>query len=247
MGNVNQKQKQKPQQLEDQNSSSTFTCEICIEPVTHPNKKFNNSNKCTHPFCTDCIIKYIHVKLEDNVSDIKCPALTCDHSLDPLSCQPKLPHQLFNKWCDLLCDSALLEFDRAYCPNRDCSALVVNECGGSLKKCVCPNCKKPFCFRCKVPWHAGYRCDETGEIMDRNDVAFGVLLERKKWMRCPKCRHCVELVKGCFIVRCRCGVKFCYGCGKMVCNCRASILDYVFRFCIVIVVFSLLYLLFTST
>ncbi|KAI7746370.1 hypothetical protein M8C21_016023, partial [Ambrosia artemisiifolia] len=46
-------------------------------------------------------------------------------------------------------------------------------------------------------------CDERGEIMDRNDVAFGVLSERKKWMRCPKCRHCVELVKGCNMVRCR--------------------------------------------
>ncbi|KAI3692225.1 hypothetical protein L6452_32036 [Arctium lappa] len=29
--------------------------------------------------------------------------------------------------------------------------------------------------------------------MDENDVAFGVLLERNQWMRCPVCRHCVEL------------------------------------------------------
>ncbi|KAJ0798201.1 putative IBR domain, E3 ubiquitin ligase RBR family, TRIAD supradomain-containing protein [Helianthus annuus] len=112
----------------------------------------------------DCMIKYIHVKLQDNVSDIKCPSLTCE-----------------------------------------CSALMINECGGggSLKRCVCPSCKKPFCFRCKVPWHVGYACEDSRETMDQNDVAFGVLSERKKWMRCPKCRHCVELVKGCEIVRCR--------------------------------------------
>ncbi|XP_076914231.1 E3 ubiquitin-protein ligase RSL1-like [Bidens hawaiensis] len=180
-------------QLQDSSSSSTFTCEICIEPVTLPNTKFNNNNLCTHPFC-------IQVNLQDNVSDIKCPALDCHYSLDPLSCRPKVTHQLFDKWCDVLCDSAVLRLDRVYCPNRECSALVINECGGGskLKRCVCPNCN-----RCKVPWHAGYKCKEIGEIRDQNDVAFGVLSERKKWMRCPRCRHCVELVKGCSMIRCR--------------------------------------------
>lgn len=212
MGNTNQKpQIQNPQnqQIEEElqsssSSSVTFTCEICIEPVSIITK-FNNNNKCVHPFCTDCIIKYIESKLDDNISNIKCPSLTCDHSIEPLSCRPKVAHQLFVKWCDVLCESAVLNFDRVYCPNRDCSALVVNECGGTgnLKRCVCPNCKKPFCFKCKVAWHAGYRCEESGEMRDVNDIAFGVLSERNQWMRCPVCRHCVELVKGCAIVRCR--------------------------------------------
>ncbi|KAL8238223.1 hypothetical protein R6Q59_019304 [Mikania micrantha] len=260
MGNANQRPQQDSQtdqELEDpesSSSSSTFTCEICIEPVTLPNKKFKNSNKCVHPFCTDCMIKYIQVKLEDNVADIKCPALTCDHSLVPLSCRPKIAHQLFDKWCDVLCESAVLKLDRVYCPYQDCSALVINECGGggSLSRCVCPNCKKLFCFRCKVPWHAGYRCEESGETRDENDIAFGVLSERKQWMRCPTCRHCVELVKGCAIVRCRCGIEFCYRCGKKVdhhwCNCRRSstICMWIFHLCIVILVIWPFFLLFTA-
>ncbi|XP_071704331.1 E3 ubiquitin-protein ligase RSL1-like [Rutidosis leptorrhynchoides] len=226
MGNVNRTPQHNPhpsdqQQTEDQlpqlSSSSSltttqpFTCEICIEPVTLPTTNFSNSNKCVHPYCTDCITKYIQVKLEDNVSDIKCPSPTCDHSLEPLSCRPKIAHQLFDKWCDVLCESFVLNFDRVYCPNRNCSAVVINECGtaGDLKRCVCPNCKKPFCFKCKVPWHAGYRCDESGEMRDVNDIAFGVLSEQKKWMRCPVCRHCVELVEGCNVVSCRCGISFC--------------------------------------
>ncbi|XP_071698895.1 E3 ubiquitin-protein ligase RSL1-like [Rutidosis leptorrhynchoides] len=214
MGNVNQTLQHNPhpdhQQTEHQqqqlSSSTTFTCEICIQPVTLPNTKFRNSNKCVHPICTDCMIKYIQVKLQDNVSDIKCPSSTCDHSLDPLCCRPKIPHQVFDKWCDVLCESFVLGFDRVYCPNRNCSALVVNECGndaGNLKRCMCPNCKQPFCFKCKVPWHAGYRCEESGVTRDVNDIAFDILSEQKKWMRCPVCRHCVELVKGCYQVRCR--------------------------------------------
>ncbi|XP_076935535.1 E3 ubiquitin-protein ligase RSL1-like [Bidens hawaiensis] len=245
MGNVNQTPQQDsttPQQLDDQDSSSssTFTCEICIEPVTLPNTKFNNSNRCVHPFCTDCIIKYIQVKLQDNVSDINCPALNCGLSLDPLSCRRQITHQLFDKWCDALCDSAVLGLDWVYCPNRDCSAVIINECGsgGNLKRCVCPNCKKPFCFRCKIPWHDGYTCEESGEIRDQNDAAFGSLCERKKWKRCPGCRHCVERVEGCPFVRCRCGIDFCYNCGERVyhghwCNCLRSA-----SYCILILCFS---------
>ncbi|KVI07686.1 Zinc finger, C6HC-type [Cynara cardunculus var. scolymus] len=149
------------------------------------------------------MIKYIQMKLDDNLSDIKCPAMACNHSLEPLSCRPKIARQLFDKWCDVLCESAVLKLDRVYCPNQDCSELIVNECGErDLKRCLCPNCMKPFCFWCKVPWHAGYMCEESGETRDENDVAFGVLAERKGWIRCPTCQHFVELADGCTIVRC---------------------------------------------
>ncbi|KAI3745668.1 hypothetical protein L6452_08072 [Arctium lappa] len=186
-----------------------------MDPVTLSNNKFKNSDKCIHPFCTDCMIRYIQVKLDDNVSDIKCPDPACNHSLEPLSCRPKIAHQLFDKWCDKLCESAVLNLDGVYCPNKYCSELIVNECGdGDLKRCLCPSCRKPFCFRCKVPWHSGYKCEEIGETMDENDVAFGVLSERNQWKRCPNCRHCVERFDGCSIVLCRCGIRFCYKCGK---------------------------------
>ncbi|XP_024967277.1 probable E3 ubiquitin-protein ligase RNF217 [Cynara cardunculus var. scolymus] len=213
MGNLNQTpllNSQNPNQDEDEEDA--FTCEICSEPA---NTKFKNDHKCIHPFCTDCMIKYIQMKLDDNLSDIKCPAMACNHSLEPLSCRPKIARQLFDKWCDVLCESAVLKLDRVYCPNQDCSELIVNECGErDLKRCLCPNCMKPFCFWCKVPWHAGYMCEESGETRDENDVAFGVLAERKGWIRCPTCQHFVELADGCTIVRCRCGIEFCYRCGK---------------------------------
>ncbi|KAI3797210.1 hypothetical protein L1987_32465 [Smallanthus sonchifolius] len=187
MGNLNQKLPQQnsayshPDDHEEDQQHEAFTCEICIEPVTLPNNKFKNSNNCVHPFCTDCMIKYIQVKLEDNVSDIKCPATTCNHSLEPLSCRTKITQHLFDK-CE-------------------CLELILNECGDrSLKRCVCPDCKKPFCYTCKVTWHASSTCEET---RDENDVAFDVLYETNKWRRCPRCGHCVEHVSGCSTIRCR--------------------------------------------
>ncbi|XP_059643990.1 E3 ubiquitin-protein ligase RSL1-like [Cornus florida] len=229
MGNTVQKnqrnQERHPEEEESkEDDTSTFTCEICIEPMlSSSTKKFKNNKKCVHPFCTDCMMKYIQVKVEeDSVANVPCPALNCEQLLDPLSCRAVVPAKLFDKWCDVLCESAVLELERCYCPNPNCSALVVNECGGNVKKSVCHNCKRPFCFHCKLPWHSGYPCEESGEIRNRNDVEFGILVERRNWMRCPRCLHCIERVIGCRSVTCRCGANFCYVCGSEIKNLRCN-------------------------
>ncbi|KAK3006755.1 hypothetical protein RJ639_016196 [Escallonia herrerae] len=84
------------------------------------------------------MIKNIQVKIDENLPNIKCSALNCEHLFDPLSGKAVLPPELFDKWCDVLCDFAILGFERSYCPNQDCSALILNECGGNVKKSVCP-------------------------------------------------------------------------------------------------------------
>nr|XP_018632036.1 probable E3 ubiquitin-protein ligase RNF144A [Nicotiana tomentosiformis] len=155
-----------------------FTCEICIEPMLLANRKFKNQNHYVHPFCIDCIVKYISVKLEDNIRDITCLSLN---------------------W-----------LAQCYCPNQDCWSLILDECGENAKRSKCPNCKRLFCFHCKLPWHTGLRCEESGGLRDENDIAFRVLAKSKKWKRCPQCRRFVELNEGCKFVTCRCDALFCY-------------------------------------
>ncbi|XP_047312659.1 E3 ubiquitin-protein ligase RSL1-like [Impatiens glandulifera] len=177
-----------PSQLE------SFTCNICHEPTLPYERKFKNKHICDHTFCKDCINKYVQVKVnEHNVAKIKCPSLCCDFNLDPLSCSLILPAKIFEKWCDFLCQDAILGVDHCYCPNKECSALIMNECGGKVKRSVCPNCKQLLCFNCKISWHDGFSCEESGVIRDAEDVAFKVLEKVNNWKRCPKCRHCVEL------------------------------------------------------
>ncbi|GAV63513.1 IBR domain-containing protein, partial [Cephalotus follicularis] len=194
MGNAPQKQPQEKQEEE--------LCEICMEPMLSK-LRFKNSNKCCHPFCMDCIAKYINATLEDNLAKIQCPALKCEELLDPFSCKPIISTKLFDKWCDILRDSALQGIQKCYCPYRDCSILILNECGDVLKRSQCPNCKRLFCFECKMQWHTGYGCGEMKEMTDRNDILFAELVETKRWTRCFHCGHAVELVEGCSLVRCR--------------------------------------------
>ncbi|KAL5728486.1 RBR-type E3 ubiquitin transferase [Ranunculus cassubicifolius] len=196
---------------EDNKDLGSFTCEICIEPISCTQKFKNHMKNCfLHSYCLDCIAKYIEAKIEEyNAPDIICPGLDCAELLDPLECQSLLPARVFDKWCNARCESTISEYRSAHCPFEDCSALILNECGEEVMKSMCPNCKKWLCFDCQVSWHAGYRCDETGQARDENDLLAGELIEKMNWKRCPVCKHGVERSSGCPQMRCRCRQSFC--------------------------------------
>ncbi|XP_047312657.1 E3 ubiquitin-protein ligase RSL1-like [Impatiens glandulifera] len=170
----------------------SFICRICDEPNLPSEMKFKNKDLCSHPFCNKCIAKYIQARVEvDRVGSIKCPGLCCHFDLDPISCRLFLSPNLFEKWCDILCKNQVLGFNDCYCPNPHCSAYITNECGGDVKKSICPKCKHVFCFKCKIVWHEGFSCEES-VIMDPNELAFWALAEENNWKRCPRCKHTVE-------------------------------------------------------
>lgn len=211
------------------------------------NAKFKNmeATGCFHQYCTDCVAKYIETKvIHENISVIKCPNTSCSILLDALSCRPILPKKVFEKWCHVLCESAVLldaskggfVHGRCFCPNRKCSELILNECvetettESMVKRSECPNCKEVFCFSCMVPWKENHRCrhqtrDRIIDIdMDRNDVLFMEMVKRKKWFRCPSCNLYIQRVqKGdycCTHIYCRCGREFCYDCRQWPCVCK---------------------------
>lgn len=88
------------------------------------------------------------VKVEhDQIAEIKCPGLNCDQLLNPHTCRTLIPSKLLEKWCDVMCEQAVSGFERCYCPNRICLEVVVNECGGNVKKSNCPNCNLDVLLR----------------------------------------------------------------------------------------------------
>lgn len=221
MGNILHRGASVPQQNEHHNQImfinsiqiNEFTCEICFEPV------LNKFYRCSHHiFCTDCITSYIQFKLRDhNIGHIRCPGPSCHvHFLDPFDWAPLVSPELFVRWCDVLCQAAVIDSDSTcYCPYRDCNEVILNECGGTPKKSMCPSCKHWLCFQCKRVWHAQSGCEEGWELyVDQDDVETGLLVDQRKWMRCPRCKYIVESTGGCTVISCRCGIDFCYKCGQ---------------------------------
>ncbi|XP_034578941.1 uncharacterized protein [Setaria viridis] len=170
-------------------ADSEFYCTICMETV-HIRDLFPISG-CTHLFCVNCMNHYITAKVEHTALPIGCPEPGCkDGLLDPEACRDMIPLELFQRWGTALCDSALGAF-KLYCPFKDCSALLVDECGSrkaAIRKAECPHCSRMFCAQCKVAWHYRVTCEDFQRLRNdeqvRDDLLLRKVVQESKWQRC---------------------------------------------------------------
>lgn len=198
--------------IEDDNMHNsvdgTFTCDICVDEK--PKTGLFSVKGCTHFYCSECVVKYVDSKLQENITNITCPVLGCNGRLEPEYCSSILPSQLFDRWVDALCEAAILSSEKFYCPYRDCSALLIDDGRGSneaITRCDCPNCRRSFCAKCRVPWHSEMSCENFQDLnkndREKEDIMLMDLAESKQWKRCPKCKFYVEKSYGCIVIKCR--------------------------------------------
>ncbi|PHU19019.1 hypothetical protein BC332_10170 [Capsicum chinense] len=157
----------------------------------------------SHSYCKNCIAKYISSKLQENISRILCPVTACNGELEPQSCGSILPYDVFVKWGDAFCESMILVSEKFYCPFKDCSALLIDECAGEnmvIDQSECPDCRKLFCAKCKVPWHSGFVCEKFDKLNNDEREVEGLqlmkLAKSQGWQRCPSCMMYVEKSEG---------------------------------------------------
>ncbi|XLT34294.1 hypothetical protein HN873_065586 [Arachis hypogaea] len=170
------------------------------------------------------MVRYV----SSQVHRVKIPCPICmDCYLNMEDCRNILPKKVFDLWGKLLCEAAIPEADKFYCPFKNCSALMIDdgECRKLAKKFKCPHCDGMFCAQCKVAWHHGIRCKEFQG--SNGDVMMMGLAKEKSWQRCPNCKLYVEKNGGCKSMFCRCGENFCYICGISLrphnkCSCRSE-------------------------
>ncbi|KAM3239359.1 hypothetical protein P3L10_014393 [Capsicum annuum] len=185
-----------------------FTCDICVDEKSIV--EIFKIMGCNHSYCKNCIVKYISSKLQENISRISCPVTGCNGELEPQNCGSILPNDVFVRWGDALCESMILVSERFYCPFKDCSALLIDECAGENKvidQSECPECRRLFCAKCKVPWHSGFVCEEFDKFNNDERVIEGLqlmqLVKNQEWQRCPSCRMYVGRSEGCAQMKCR--------------------------------------------
>ncbi|XP_040383067.1 probable E3 ubiquitin-protein ligase RNF217 [Oryza brachyantha] len=194
-------------------------CKICMDSVP-PSDAHRACRGCEHAFCADCLAGYIGAKIQDRIADVRCPEERCRGVLDPELCQGIIPREVFERWGAALCEAMVLVARRAYCPFRDCSAMMLDDADGggdAITESECPSCRRLFCARCAVPWHVGLDCAAYKKLgkgdRGKEDLLLLQMAEGRRCKRCPKCKYFVEKSQGCLHITCRCGFEFCYGCG----------------------------------
>ncbi|EPS64587.1 hypothetical protein M569_10194, partial [Genlisea aurea] len=200
--------------------SPVSLCDICAE--TKRADVFFSVPNCRHRFCNDCIAKHVAVSIQKTAVDagarvFPCPGGDCRGVLDIESCMGFLPGEVAIRWGDAICRSMISDSQRFYCPYKDCSGLLLNDdpTSDAIRESECPFCRRLFCAKCRVPWHAGVDCGGESRLQpEKVDALFHELAMEKKWQRCPRCKFFVEKNQGCLHMTCRCGYEFCYACGK---------------------------------
>ncbi|KAI8559324.1 hypothetical protein RHMOL_Rhmol04G0163400 [Rhododendron molle] len=137
---------------ESSNSPSSpvmIICEICI--VTKLYWESFAIMGCTqYSYCSDCVTKYVSSKLDQNITQIRCPVPDCNRA-----------------------------FKKFYCPYKDCSAFMIDGDDGdgegeAIAQVECPYCNRYFCAQCKVMWHQGIDCSEFQKLhedeREREDI-----------------------------------------------------------------------------
>ncbi|XP_004295315.1 PREDICTED: probable E3 ubiquitin-protein ligase RNF144A-B [Fragaria vesca subsp. vesca] len=210
----------KRKRTETLNEAPSFACDICVE-AKPAHESFGIKN-CSHVYCTDCVVKYVDSKLQENIASIGCLVPDCKGSLDPEHCHSILKPEVFEKWGRILCEDMIIGSQKFYCPFKDCSAMLIDDGAEAVRESECPNCKRLFCAQCKVPWHAQLTCSQfkrrSTNDPEKEDIMMEKLAFKKHWRKCPWCGIYVERTGGCTSIRCRCGTYFNFHCGRMGCT-----------------------------
>ncbi|KNA21402.1 hypothetical protein SOVF_043120 [Spinacia oleracea] len=192
----------------ESSESQLIFCGICMD-YKQNSDIFNGLTNCNHSFCTDCIIKYVASKIRENCDMVKCPDPNCKLSIEPENCRSILAKEVFVRWENALFEAMIPGGQKFYCPYKNCSVLMVDDGGVEVRESECPNCRRLFCARCKVPWHDGVTCDEFDVLgkdeREKEDIMVMKLAKGKQWRRCPNCRIYVEKTDGCLHITCRLG------------------------------------------
>ncbi|CAK9073067.1 unnamed protein product [Durusdinium trenchii] len=200
-------------------------CGICFEPSGELQKWL--PCRGIHPFCDACLRHYLQGLLDSgNVSGMVCPEPTCRLPLDDTAVAALLGPVAREKFVKISAalDVAARPGHIAWCPQPGCGKAVARS-GGLTVRCACGY---RFCCGCKLPGgHEPCSCEQWKAWIDAHPQLEQQQKERKKhldrdevWIRrnaqhCPGCRGVVERNGGCNHMICRCGVHFCYVCGRL--------------------------------
>ncbi|KAL5786516.1 hypothetical protein ACOSQ2_008908 [Xanthoceras sorbifolium] len=127
---------------------------------------------CSHAYCADCMAKYLTLKVQDNITSIRCPVSNCRGSLDPEYCRKILPQHVFDRvpWhSEIECK----EFQKLKQNERESEDIMLMKLAKNKNWQRCPNCKyfvekKSGCMymKCRCGTAFCYDCGNVAGYMN---------------------------------------------------------------------------------
>ncbi|KAF3925858.1 hypothetical protein ABW20_dc0103769 [Dactylellina cionopaga] len=180
-------------------------CDICGDkaPIFETMKL-----RCKHRHCNSCLQQNFQMVVNDpNAWPAKC-CRPLDHDL----ALNVLPAEEFQKFLEV--KKTKDEMSSSNCFNCQQPIPTFNIIGGSTAFCFL--CESITCVHCTKAMHEG-AC-----LLDPETEKLLQIAKGKKWSKCPRCSNMVERNTGCNSMMCRCGMNFCYKCGRQMSTCSSS-------------------------
>ncbi|KAK6521726.1 hypothetical protein TWF506_001930 [Arthrobotrys conoides] len=161
--------------------------------------------KCKHRHCKSCLEENFLMVINDpNGWPAKCcKPLEQDLALNTL-CKED-----FQRYLDVKREKE--QMSSTNCFNCNGAIPSINVMGSSTA--FCARCERITCVHCTKAMHEG-AC-----LLDPETEKLLNMAQGKKWSKCPKCSNMVERNTGCNSIMCRCGINFCYKCGREMSLC----------------------------
>ena len=181
----------------------TYECPICLN-IHNLGSLFFVSH-CDHIFFRNCLNAHCTDKINENITDVKCPL--CNNII------------LYNDLLDILNDDVMIKKldnflykkgiralgDMTFCPKCDtiCYKGVYEK-----TRVVCTNnkCRYDFCHNCYLEWHDDYTCEQYKENIKKwktdENIAFIEYLQSNDYRLCTKCNYLIKWVAGCENIIC---------------------------------------------
>ncbi|KAF5745642.1 E3 ubiquitin-protein ligase ARI2 [Tripterygium wilfordii] len=196
-------------------SSSTITCDICMDDVS--GDKVTRMD-CGHCFCNNCWARHFIVKINEGQSKrIRCMAHKCNAICDEAIVRNLVGKEhpvLAEKFERFLLESYIEDNKMVkWCPSAPhCgNAIRVEDDESCEVEC---SCGLQFCFGCLSEAHSPCSCLMwelwVKKCRDESETVNWMTVHTKP---CPKCHKPVEKNGGCNLVSCICGQAFCWLCG----------------------------------
>jgi hypothetical protein len=167
-------------------------------------KKTHLQVPCGHFYDEKCLVALIQKASQD---ESIFPPRCCKKNIPQESFLAFLPRDIRMKFTKSAAEFSTRPRDRVYCSNPVCSEFLSGNRSSAVQSIECSQCFRSTCSSCREVAHPGVPMCKPGTAS-----TFQVLVEEKKWQRCPECHAIIELAQGCYHITCRCTAQFCYIC-----------------------------------